>query len=1497
MNNISALFRKLGMGMLIWLYLLNPGNSYSQAISPPYDLSVIFDNDLIPIVELIWQHNTDAFLFYLVERDGDSVGTATIPFYSESVPCFCTYCYRVYAVYDNGISEPCAPDCTFDSVALMTISPDQLEVWLFPDEASTTILNIDNIGGEPLQYTFPDFIGGTPPPGFISDVNPATAFLPPGVGADVTVSFDASGYSSGTYYQYLIIESNDPYWLYDSIPCIMHVYTPAYVGGVVTDSITSQPINGAIVTVGIWQTYTIYDGSYLLEVDEGTYDINYEKLAYHPVLVAGTFIPGGDTTIQNVSLLPVSYPVPWVLAENICNEPSPTDVSWDYPGGLFEIIYDDGTAEDLFCWTLADGENAVRFTPAGNPARILGASIYAGDGSFPTGNWIGTQFSVLLYDEDINGLPGTILDSMIVTVNNYEWINCWGFNTIIDSGDFFISMKQLNPSPNTAPLGIDMDPPIVNRSYSKIPGGSWSISVYQDFMIRAFLNEPTAIPVDYFTIARISDFDPDLGPQTGTITILSTTNSLSYTDNQFQTLGGGWYAYAVQTAYVSGETSPWAYSNIVGMDMGKVVDFQFEDCNGLPVDSVEVTLEGEDWPYAVFPEHPDSVLQNHFDCVWKGCYSITIIKPGFEQININSCIYSDTTFIVTINPIAYLPRNLWVDSLSSTAYWEAPLVTILSEDFEGPSLPSGWQMTTAGYGWYLTYNGSSTNFTIPPWNSQYMCSNEDECPTGSGNDGMVDYLITPPMDLRETVLYHLEFDSYFTGAYGSMASVEYSYNNGTNWTVLHTLIPGPPDYWEKIDVDLSGISGSGSIYPVWLAFHSNDGGSWATGWAVDNPEIIAGPANPVNYHVFLDSAFMAETDTTFYQYYELTYGQIYTACVAANYECGLSDQVCVDFTSGYLRAPGWIEGDTSGQNIVLHWWMDTLGIVDDILGYNVYRDSINIDYVPYTGEDTAYYTDVEPDPMCYDYYISTIHDLTKYGLPGDTGESSKLGPEEVCLVYGTFLPFGEDWSSGSFGSFWTPEQNWVINGQYGNPEPCAEFTWDPILTNYQQSLTSGYINGVYQEAKDGPYIDGRFILEFDVSLDDYSVSGNEYFAVEVWSNGIWQRVKLFSNADGDFDWTNVEIDISDEAFGYVFKIRFMAEGALSSDILSWFVDNVNIYRICYPPTDLVVQGKDPYTMELYWSPPFTGGGVSEWIMWDDGVNIDGIGLTGGGVFSVASHWNPDMISQFYGQYITKIRFVPYINAVTTNFTLKVWQGPNAATMIYEEAVSGLLLGNWNEITLTSAVAIDVTKELWFGYTCDSPDGENPAGFDAGPGVVGYGDMITLDGIIWDPIANFGFDLNWNIHALVDNATDHPLVQMMHNEDLSVYNTPAGLPVESEGETSYNPIGLSVQAITGYRIYFNDDGAGYEYIGLTQDTFYSHVKEPPFQPDGLYCYYVKAVYEDCDADSDEACWLHSGIDYYGIENSILVFPNPSNDLINIESKIAISQLCILDYSGR
>ena len=46
--------------------------------------------------------------------------------------------------------------------------------------------------------------------------------------------------------------------------------------------------------------------------------------------------------------------------------------------------------------------------------------------------------------------------------------------------------------------------------------------------------------------------------------------------------------------------------------------------------------------------------------------------------------------------------------------------------------------------------------------------------------------------------------------------------------------------------------------------------------------------------------------------------------------------------------------------------------------------------------------------------------------------------------------------------------------------------------------------------------------------------------------------------------------------------------------------------------------------------------------------------------------------------------------------------------------------------------IDGSEELWIGFSMTQPAGEYPAGCDAGPAEAGFGDMLTLDGVLWNP---------------------------------------------------------------------------------------------------------------------------------------------------------------------
>jgi hypothetical protein len=129
-------------------------------------------------------------------------------------------------------------------------------------------------------------------------------------------------------------------------------------------------------------------------------------------------------------------------------------------------MYDDGGAENFAAWQLPGNMNAVRYTPKGYPAQVLGGKFYVGEGSFPAGgNIMGAPFVAAVFAADgTNGLPGTLLDSVSATVTNYGWVTVTGLDANITSGDFYLAMVQGSMSPNCAPIGVDANLPKVTRA-------------------------------------------------------------------------------------------------------------------------------------------------------------------------------------------------------------------------------------------------------------------------------------------------------------------------------------------------------------------------------------------------------------------------------------------------------------------------------------------------------------------------------------------------------------------------------------------------------------------------------------------------------------------------------------------------------------------------------------------------------------------------------------------------------------------------------------------------------------------------------------------------------------------------------------------------------------------------------------------------------------------------------------------------------------------------
>ena len=474
-----------------------------------------------------------------------------------------------------------------------------------------------------------------------------------------------------------------------------------------------------------------------------------------------------------------------------------------------------------------------------------------------------------------------------------------------------------------------------------------------------------------------------------------------------------------------------------------------------------------------------------------------------------------------------------------------------------------------------------------------------------------------------------------------------------------------------------------------------------------------------------------------------------------------------------------------------------------------------------------------------------------------------------------WLPFSEDWSTGQLETnLWVAEanSNWRIAGQVGNPAPSVEFSYNPPATNYQKTLTSRWLSG--------RMIDGSIFLRYDLKHSLVNPTGQEFLKVQICTDTAWHTVLVDSNAVS-FNWTERKVNLNEYAKGNIFKIRFLAEGHNSLDIFNWLIDNISIYRKCNAPTNLDANINFPSMtgFKLVWDPPSGGTGNSALLAWDNGINNDAIGLQGGGTFSVAVRFTPAQLTEYAGTYLTKIRMFPYRpNGI---ITLKVWNGANASQLMIAQAIGSYTAGVWNEFTLNTPVLVTGTSELWFGYTVTHTATDYVAGCDNGPAVSPFGDMISLDGSVWESMSvSYGLNYNWNLEGYVEPYGMNSIPSLEANS--KEFKSNAQKSINSQTKIS------RMQRDLIYYEIFRDN----EYRDTTSNTDY--VDSTANYPD-WHCYFVRAVYRDCISEfSNESCWGPRK----KFEPEILsLYPVPSDKSLTIEIKSSTNSLKITDFHYR
>ena len=299
----------------------------------------------------------------------------------------------------------------------------------------------------------------------------------------------------------------------------------------------------------------------------------------------------------------------------------------------------------------------------------------------------------------------------------------------------------------------------------------------------------------------------------------------------------------------------------------------------------------------------------------------------------------------------------------------------------------------------------------------------------------------------------------------------------------------------------------------------------------------------------------------------------------------------------------------------------------------------------------------------------------------------------------------------------------------------------------------------------------------------------------------------------NFGWHNGTCDISEYA-GDTVQIRFEAitdgndDGGIGTGL---FIDDFSVYTTAFlpPPQTLTADVNENNEVELEWIDPLAGGGEG-WIYWDNGNYAGALGLTDPGEWDAASRFTASDLLPYVGSQLTIVKFYP--TAQTTEYTVSIWKGTMADSLVAEVYVPNPTIEDWNDVTLPEPIPIEMGDELWIGYHMNQIEPADPngysAGYDDGPSVAGLWANL---GTGWSDLSG-SFDYNWLIRGYVEGSGRGGGTWLNQNRQ-----------------------------VQGYNVYHSvTSGGPYDSIGTTTDTFFVHT-DPQMGQDNYYV--VTALYEE------------------------------------------------------
>ncbi len=1263
--------------------------------------------------------------------------------------------------------------------------------------------------------------------------------------------------------------------------------TPAILQGVVTNGANGQPVVGAKIVVNGMAAWSTSGGVYSVAIDPpGTFPASCSKAGFDGYVSAPLVFQQGTISLLNIQLWENLNP-PVNVSVFLDSVHHRVPVSWSAPSGNYELLYDDGIQENFTVWSAQGNMNAVKCTPAGFPVKVTGGSVNIGVSSnYPAGSNPLVPFQVRIYDANgTGGSPGNSLAGPFdVTPAAMGWVEfVLPAPVIIPGGAFYIAMVQGGNAPNAAGIAIDETNPQF-RSYSRFAsgGGPW-VPAGGNFMIRArcegpggpasFTDEPfTALVSNIYRLRQGEEQNPSAW------TLVGATQATTLADSSWPSLPCGPYRWGVKSQYTGNRWSVVSFSNILGKCWTAPVIINLTvSCESSNPAGTTVQMINTAYTDTIYSAVSDSEGIITFPRVWKGSYQFTAVKFGYDTIFQSVPVTSPVQMNLFLWQIRNPPANLVVNDSSLMARWDVPRYEklIFSEKWNSSSFATNSWSLDGGANWGISPSAGnpfpSAMFSSLPHQLNYSQS-----------------LVSKTISGQRSTLLKLKYD-VFLANYGTttMNQMAVEIWDGSIWHTLKSYSnSGGNIPWTNENIDISGYTGMNFK----IRFHATGGDSYdITGWNVDNIEVVASePAQEqanciLGYYFYLGNTISGYTTKNAYPIpgNQVQFGQTYNACVRALYGSGYSDFSCTTFTSGFLYPVLNLHGYPIEDVAYIAWdkpraSTDTSFVVPPgLIGYTITRDDSIIAVL--NSPDSLSFYDPGLEPGYYRYGVAARYDLTGYGFPGTVGESLPAGPLHVTITWGRQLPFFESWDAGTF-SFnewrFNPSQgNWIINPGEGLPAPAANFMWQPPQVNYNFSLESPSFNGL-------PFNCAAIWLDFDLKLNDRNFSGTEKMIVEAYYNNTWHQKAEIKNT-GSLPWTSYHLDIS-PARGKGFRIRFRASGQNSSEILNWYVDNVNVYPVCYPATNLA-GSQAANLVQLTWSPPACYGGnllnegfeenffpPAQWTMQSTNPSATWSHYTAavppgvhGGNFSAGLNWDYNHQDEWL-----------IANNIYVNGDLTFWSYAFQGSLHLDHYY--IMVSTDHGATWT--VMMDMSAMSPYPSASGINAWTTPYHVD-----LSMYDGETVD-IAWRAVDGDGNGLwyPWAIDDCTIGADDRPI--------------PIIPPAGSGRKILKQAAGT--REVLGYDVYRKGAGtSGFHKINasLVADTLYADPGLPP----GNYFYFVQAAFNECEQASNSDTVMVDVVTGMsaGQSQGISVFPNPASEQFTITASSALGEIRLYDVSGK